>query len=113
MLATYEESTEVHIVTDLCDAPLLAYLEEANPSKQLDEGLLRQVVGQVLAGVATMHNLGIVHRDLKPDNLMVNRPQRSGAPCQVQKPRASAPPGGSTLDAGRADAKARRNAAAK
>jgi serine/threonine protein kinase len=83
VLATYEDSTEVHLVTELCDTPLLAYLAQRCPSGQVDEAVVRQVVGQLLAGVAVLHHHGIVHRDLKPDNLMVNLPQRKGDPCQV------------------------------
>src|SRR2546430_17284344 len=37
----------------------------------LGEAELRDVAGQVLAGLAYLHKLVVLHRDLKPDNLIV------------------------------------------
>lgn len=38
---------------------------------RVPEGLLRDIAGQVAAGLAAIHEAGVIHRDLKPENVLL------------------------------------------
>ena len=91
MYATYEDATSVHIVMDTCEMTLMKYLEQATSkkgearSKEPQEPLVSNLIGQMVAGLVLMHRTGIAHRDIKPDNIMVNAPKSPGGPCEVRQ----------------------------
>lgn len=56
------------------DSDLLKYLEIVEKSKTgpLDESLVKDILKQILNGVAYCHSKRIIHRDLKPANILLN-----------------------------------------
>ncbi|KAL1920746.1 uncharacterized protein VTP21DRAFT_11381 [Calcarisporiella thermophila] len=71
--AYYNASTkELSLVMEYMEGNLYQLINERKDKKN---GLLlseiQQIIGQVLSGLAHMHNKGIFHRDLKPENLLV------------------------------------------
>ena len=68
---TFEEVTPVGpgIVMEYIDGCTLAEFLAKNPSKNLRQRL----VEQLLDAVAYLHKKGIVHNDLKPDNILISR----------------------------------------
>jgi serine/threonine protein kinase len=45
-------------------------------SSHLTENTIKQILLQILAGLAFMHRHGFFHRDLKPENLLCNGPEQ-------------------------------------
>ncbi|KAK3402482.1 kinase-like domain-containing protein, partial [Sordaria brevicollis] len=63
--------TYVYIIMEyLREGSLYKYLED---NGALDETSCRQVVHQILQGLAIMHRAGIAHRDLKPQNILISQ----------------------------------------
>jgi len=56
----------------------LGDLRQSLKKKRLIESDVRDVMRQVLSGLAVMHDDGFVHRDLKPENIFVVRTKLSG-----------------------------------
>lgn len=52
------------------------FVNWVRPAGTLDEARLREVLPQLVAGLAALHGEGIIHRDLKPSNVMVQRDGR-------------------------------------
>jgi serine/threonine protein kinase/tetratricopeptide (TPR) repeat protein len=57
--------------------PIVEYVRHPPPARAaLDERLLRDVFGQLVDGVAAIHDRSIVHRDIKPSNVLVSEQGR-------------------------------------
>ncbi|GJP40670.1 hypothetical protein CLOM_g325 [Closterium sp. NIES-68] len=66
--AVFEDETEVHLVTELCDGGEL--FDDVVRRWRLPEKEAAQVFMQVASAVAFCHSRGIVHRDVKPENIL-------------------------------------------
>lgn len=44
---------------------------EKQPSG-LNQELIKQIIYQVLKGIAYLHSLNVIHRDIKPENVLVS-----------------------------------------
>ncbi|MFQ5845235.1 MAG: serine/threonine-protein kinase, partial [Planctomycetota bacterium] len=44
--------------------------------RMVPEALLREIAGQIAAGLAAVHAEGIIHRDLKPENVLITEDRR-------------------------------------
>ena len=66
---TYEEQTPVGegIVMEYVDGRNLREFLQENPSRQLRE----RVLEQLLSAVSYLHSKGIIHNDLKPENILI------------------------------------------
>jgi eukaryotic-like serine/threonine-protein kinase len=66
-----EDDNLLYIAMELIDGKsLLTIMRDEHP---LESSRIVDLLGQLLGGLAAMHDAGIVHRDLKPDNVMVVR----------------------------------------
>ena len=66
-----EEGDLLYIAMELIDGKsLLTIMREEHP---LESTRIVDLLGQLLGGLAAMHDARIIHRDLKPDNVMVVR----------------------------------------
>lgn len=68
-----DESTV--IVSEIADGGNLLDYIPANGTPGLPEATSQRLFGQLMAGVAYMHDNGIVHRDIKLENLLLHRGQ--------------------------------------
>jgi serine/threonine-protein kinase len=66
-----EDADLLYIAMEYIDGrPLHAVIRDESP---LDTARIVDIVSQLLAALAIMHDEGIIHRDLKPENVMVVR----------------------------------------
>jgi len=65
---TYEDSTAVHIVMELCEGGELfdRIVKKGHYSERQAAGLIKTIVEVV----ESCHSLGVMHRDLKPENFL-------------------------------------------
>jgi len=65
---TYEDSTAVHLVMELCEGGELfdRIVEKGQYSEREAAKLMKTIVGVVEA----CHSMGVIHRDLKPENFL-------------------------------------------
>jgi serine/threonine protein kinase len=72
----FEDSSRVHLVTDLCEGgELFQKIIDRSSSRVggaacFAEGEAARIMGQLLSAVSHMHSRDIVHRDLKPENIL-------------------------------------------
>jgi serine/threonine-protein kinase len=66
-----EDDGLLYIAMELIEGrPLHALIRDESP---FDAARVVDLTGQLLAGLAVMHDEGIIHRDLKPENVMIVR----------------------------------------
>eukprot|EP00004_Rigifila_ramosa_P024130 TRINITY_DN6912_c0_g1_i3.p1 TRINITY_DN6912_c0_g1~~TRINITY_DN6912_c0_g1_i3.p1 ORF type:complete len:317 (-),score=59.07 TRINITY_DN6912_c0_g1_i3:22-945(-) len=70
------DAAGIHLVLELLDMPLDAYLRQHRP---LPLATVRTLMRQLLSGIAHCHARNILHRDLKPANLLLNVPAGASA----------------------------------
>ena len=63
-----EDEEYLFIVMEYCDSNLLSILSAPTP---LGIQGYRQLLEEIIGGVAYMHGQGIIHRDLKPENIFI------------------------------------------
>jgi serine/threonine protein kinase/TolB-like protein len=63
------EYIEGQPLTALCASP-------GKPCQPLPESVVRDIFGQLCAGLSALHQAGIVHQDMKTDNVLVSRDGR-------------------------------------
>lgn len=68
-LDVFESSEAYQVVMEFVAGGTLQ--DRSNDTKELDEAEVRDVMGQILRGLAFIHSSGIVHRDLKPENILL------------------------------------------
>ena len=57
--------------------PIVEYVRHPPPPRSgSDETLLRDIFGQLVEGLAVIHDRGIIHRDIKPSNVLVSEQGR-------------------------------------
>jgi cyclin-dependent kinase 6 len=59
-------------VLEYIDRDLEVYLQGC-PADGLQEPVIKDLMHQLLSGVATVHNTGMIHRDIKPQNILVSQ----------------------------------------
>lgn len=68
MLQVFREDDHLYLVFELLRGSLLKTIRDhAGP---LSEGEIRNIISQLLEGIAFVHRQGFFHRDIKPENLM-------------------------------------------
>uniref|UniRef100_H3C1K9 Cyclin-dependent kinase 4 n=1 Tax=Tetraodon nigroviridis TaxID=99883 RepID=H3C1K9_TETNG len=65
-----EQETKVTLVFEHVDQDLKTYLEKA-PAPGLPPGRIKDLMRQLLCGLAFLHSNRVMHRDLKPENILV------------------------------------------
>ncbi|XP_072423038.1 cyclin-dependent kinase 4 isoform X2 [Chiloscyllium punctatum] len=65
-----DRETKVTLVFEHVDQDLKTYLEKA-PSPGLPAETIKDLMNQLLNGLAFLHSQSVVHRDLKPENILV------------------------------------------
>ncbi|KAJ7999272.1 hypothetical protein DPEC_G00213710 [Dallia pectoralis] len=65
-----DQETKVTLVFEHVDQDLRTYLEKA-PAPGLPSSSIRDLMRQLLCGLAFLHSNRVVHRDLKPENILV------------------------------------------
>lgn len=69
MLDIFESSESYQIVMEFLSGGSL--YDKMNEKDEFDETEVRQLMRQILDGLAYIHSNGIVHRDLKPENILL------------------------------------------
>ncbi|XP_057217925.1 cyclin-dependent kinase 4 [Triplophysa rosa] len=65
-----EQETKVTLVFEHVDQDLRTYMEKA-PAPGLPISQIRELMQQLLCGLAFLHTNRVLHRDLKPENILV------------------------------------------
>ncbi|XP_041836377.1 cyclin-dependent kinase 4 [Melanotaenia boesemani] len=65
-----DQETKVTLVFEHVDQDLKTYLERAPPSG-LSSDTIKDLMRQLLSGLAFLHSNRVMHRDLKPENILV------------------------------------------
>lgn len=71
LLDVTEDKHSVHLVEEVASGGELFDRITNMPAGHLTEKDAAYLIGQVLEGIAHMHQVGAVHRDLKPENLLL------------------------------------------
>jgi serine/threonine protein kinase len=69
LISSFRFRDGAYLVLEHCSGGDLHTLVTSNSS--LDESSARFVCGEVVAGLASIHNAGFVYGDLKPENIMI------------------------------------------
>ncbi|CAG9956842.1 unnamed protein product [Clonostachys rosea f. rosea IK726] len=79
MLGWYESERNLCIAMEYFpEGDLQSYLRDR---ARLNEGETREVISQVLQGLAIMHKSGLAHRDIKPQNILIQQCPKPNAPA--------------------------------
>jgi serine/threonine protein kinase len=76
MKAVTKENEDYYIAMEMCNGGDLSKMLDAKGGF-LTEADARQIMIQIVKGIASMHERDIMHRDLKLDNIMVHFPSLS------------------------------------
>ena len=71
LLDVLEDKKSVHLIEEVASGGELFDRIINMPSGHLTEKDAAYMIGQVLEGIAHMHEVGAIHRDLKPENLLL------------------------------------------
>lgn len=67
LLAHFEDNQKFYLVQEFIEGHDLS--EELQPSKQLSENVVIQLLEDILEVLAFVHEQGVIHRDIKPSNI--------------------------------------------
>ena len=70
---TYEDSSSVHLVMELCEGGEL--FDRIVAKGHFSEREAVKLIKTILAVVEACHSLGVMHRDLKPENFLFDSPK--------------------------------------
>ena len=84
------ENQELYFVFEFMEANLFQVMKDRE--KLFSESKIRNIIYQVLQGLAYMHKTGYFHRDMKPENLLVHRDTVKIADFGLAKETRSRPP---------------------
>ncbi|KAG2375044.1 hypothetical protein C9374_010048 [Naegleria lovaniensis] len=84
------ENQELYFVFEFMEANLYQVMKDRD--KLFSESKIRNIIYQVLQGLAYMHKSGYFHRDMKPENLLVHRDTVKIADFGLAKETRSRPP---------------------
>ena len=76
MKAVTKENEDYYLAMEMCNGGDLSDLLNAKGGF-LTEADARQIIIQIIKGIACMHERDIMHRNLKPDNILVHFPNLS------------------------------------
>jgi protein kinase len=65
------ENNDLYFVFEYMDANLYQVMKGRD--RHFSESKIRNIIYQILQGLAYMHRQGVFHRDLKPENLLANK----------------------------------------
>ncbi|XP_011503608.1 PREDICTED: cyclin-dependent kinase-like 4 [Ceratosolen solmsi marchali] len=69
LLEVFRRKRKLHLVFEYCEHTLLNEMEKFPTG--CPELMTKQLIWQILQGVAYCHRLGCVHRDVKPENILI------------------------------------------
>ena len=74
MIDCFEDTTYVHIITEICNGGELfdMVVDNTHASGCLPEEQARCIIKSLLQSVQYLHSKDIVHRDIKPENLLLS-----------------------------------------
>lgn len=64
------ENTELNLIFEFIGINLYEFLTKQ--PKEIPEIKIRNIIYQILQGLAYMHRQNIFHRDMKPENILIN-----------------------------------------
>nr|AML76687.1 putative LOV domain-containing protein [Philoxerus vermicularis] len=73
LYASFQTSTHVCLITDVCAGGELFALLDKQPLKLFREDSARFYAAEVVIGLEYLHCLGIIYRDLKPENILLQK----------------------------------------
>lgn len=73
----HETPDEVVVVMELMNCGLLSDYIKENP--KMSPHVIRQIMHQLLQGLAYMASMGVIHRDIKPSNILIEKFEKVGA----------------------------------
>eukprot|EP00759_Apiculatamorpha_spiralis_P008819 PhF_6_TR15674/c0_g1_i2/m.24370/K08829/MAK; male germ cell-associated kinase len=73
------ENEELYFVFEYCEANLYHIMRQA--ARPLGEIKIRNIMAQVIGGLAYVHRNGFFHRDIKPENILCVHPD--GEACKI------------------------------
>lgn len=66
----YESDNSIYLVMELCSGGMLHHRLAGNPEK-LPLYLVKEIIKQLLKGLAHIHSKNIAHRDIKLNNILL------------------------------------------
>ena len=69
LLEVFRRKRKLHLVFEYCEHTLLNEMEKYPHG--CPDLMTKQLIWQILQGVAYCHRLGCVHRDVKPENILI------------------------------------------
>ena len=80
MIDCFEDTTYVHIITEICNGGELfdMVVDNTHASGCLPEEQARRIIKSLLQSVQYLHSKDIVHRDIKPENLLLSTTNGQG-----------------------------------
>ena len=72
----HETSDQVIVVMELMNFGLLSDYIKDNP--KLSYTIIKEIMKQLLSGLAYMASMGVIHRDIKPNNILIEKFEKNG-----------------------------------
>jgi serine/threonine protein kinase len=72
MLDVVYTTDKMYLIFEYMEHDLKYFIDSFPPSESISIQLLKNILKQILNGLAHIHLEGILHRDLKPHNILIN-----------------------------------------